>query len=40
MLRTLIAKECKSILLSPRFAGTFVVVSALIVKTFHDAYLR
>ena len=30
MLRTLIEKECKSILLSPRFAGTFVVVSVLI----------
>jgi ABC-type transport system involved in multi-copper enzyme maturation permease subunit len=30
MLRTLIEKECKSILLSPRFAGTFAVVSALI----------
>ena len=30
MLRTLIEKECKSILLSPRFVGTFAVVSALI----------
>lgn len=29
MLRTLIEKECKSILLSPRFVGTFAVASAL-----------
>ena len=30
MLSTLIEKECKSILLSPRFFGTFAVVSVLI----------
>jgi ABC-2 type transport system permease protein len=30
MLRTLIEKECKAILLSPRFLGTFAVISVLI----------
>ena len=30
MLRTLIEKECKAILLSPRFVGTFAVAAALI----------
>ena len=30
MFRTLIEKECKAILLSPRFVGTFLVASMLI----------
>ena len=30
MLRTLIEKECKTILLSPRFIGTFAVAAVLI----------
>ena len=37
MLRVLIEKECKAILLSPRFLGTFVVSSALILLSAEDA---